>query len=174
MKIICINGGAEVGKDKFVKIFKEISTKRVKNLSSIDKVKSVAELCFGWDGKKDDKSRKFLSEMKKAWADFNDGPTKYLLDKIKIDTEYCIKKGKDVKNNIYFIHIREPHEIDKIKKIYGDDCTTILIRKDVDISPDNPSDKNVENYDYQHIIDNNGNINDLKHIIKKFIENLNY
>jgi hypothetical protein len=166
MKIIVINGGAEVGKDKFVEIFKEVSGRRVK---------SVAELCFGWNGKKCEKSRKFLSEIKRAWSEFNDGPTNDIINRINIDREYCIEKGKDLENTVYFIHIREPHEIEKIIDIYGkENCLTLLIRKDVDISPDNLSDKNVENYEYQHIIENSGDIDHLRHITKKFIENLNY
>jgi hypothetical protein len=168
MKVIVINGHAETGKDKFVKIFKDISGFRVKNISSVDKVKSIAEICFGWNGKKDDKSRKFLSEMKRIWAEFNDGPTNDILNKIEIDTKYCIEKDKNTNNNVYFLHIREPEEIEKIKDVYGDNCITILIRKNNDSIPDNNSDRNVENYKYQYIVNNNGNLNQLIKEVKKF------
>jgi hypothetical protein len=78
MNIVIINGSAETGKDKFVKIFKDkFENLRVKNISSVDKVKSVAEIAFGWNGKKDDKSRKILSDMKRVWSEFNDVTNKY-------------------------------------------------------------------------------------------------
>jgi len=169
MKVIIINGPPQSGKDKFVKLFREISGLRVKNLSSVDKIKSIAEIGFGWNGKKNEKSRKFLSDIKKAWTEYNDGPTNDILNKIEIDTEYCLEKNKKLNKNIYFLHIREPHEISKIKDIYGDNCITLLIKKDVELHPNNSSDQNVGNYDYQHIINNNGTINDLKTKIKEFM-----
>jgi len=172
MRVVVINGQAKIGKDKFVKIFKDVSDFRVKNLSSVDRVKNVAEMCFGWNGKKNEKSRQFLSDIKKAWSEFNDGPTNDILNRIDIDTKYCIENNKDIKNNIYFLHIREPHEIEKIQKHYGDDCITLIIKKDVDIHPQNSSDLNVENHEYQYTIDNNGTIEDLKNSVKKFIKEI--
>jgi hypothetical protein len=169
MKIVIINGSAETGKDKFVKIFKDkFENLRVKNISSVDKVKSVAEIAFGWNGKKDDKSRKMLSDMKRVWSEFNDGPTKYVFEKIDIDTKYCIEKNKKLENNIYFLHIREPEEIDKVKNKYEKNCITLLIRKNTEYIPSNYSDKNVENYKYDYIIENNGDIKELEKNVVKF------
>lgn len=172
MKIIVINGGAQVGKDRFVKIFRDLSKLRIKNYSSVDKVKNIAEICFGWNGKKDEKSRQFLSDVKKAWTEFNDGPNTDILNRIDIDTKYCIEKGKDIEKNVYFLHIREPEEIAKIQKIYGDNCVTLIVNKDVSIHPDNSSDKNVDNYDYQYTIDNNGGIEELREKVKQFINEI--
>jgi len=169
MKIVIINGSAETGKDKFVKIFKDkFENLRIKNISSVDKVKSVAEIAFGWNGKKDDKSRKMLSDMKRVWSEFNDGPTKYVFEKIDIDTKYCIEKNKKLENNIYFLHIREPEEIDKVKNKYEKNCITLLIRKNTEYIPSNYSDKNVENYKYDYIIENNGDIKELEKNAVKF------
>lgn len=174
MKVIVINGSCQVGKDKFVNIFKDKYKKlRVKNISSIDKVKSVAEIAFGWNGKKDEKSRKMLSDIKRSWAEFNDGPTKYIFEKINIDTEYCIEQNKKLENNIYFLHIREPEEIDKIKNKYEKNCTTILIRKNTEFIPNNDSDKNVENYKYDFIVENNEDIKQLEKSVGNFFKYLN-
>jgi len=172
MKVIVINGGAETGKDKFVKIFRYTSGLRVKNFSSVDKVKNISEICFGWDGKKNEKSRKFLSEMKRIWTDFNDGPTNDILNRIEIDTKYCMEKDKDIRKNVYFLHIREPEEIKKIQKIYGDNCITLIIKKDVEFHPNNSSDQNVDKYEYQYTIDNNGSLDDLKKNVKQFIKSI--
>lgn len=169
MKIVIINGSAETGKDKFVKIFKDkFENLRIKNISSVDKVKSIAEIAFGWNGKKDDKSRKMLSDMKRVWSEFNDGPTKYIFEKIDIDTRYCIEKNKKLENNIYFLHIREPEEIDKVKNKYEKNCITLLIRKNTEFIPSNYSDENVENYKYDYIIENNGDIKELEKNAVKF------
>lgn len=173
MKIIIINGSSKAGKDKFVKLFKyEHDDLRVKNYSSIDKVKSIAEIAFGWNGKKDEKSRKMLSDIKKAWSEFNNGPTNDIINKIKIDIQYSIDNKKD-KENIYFVHIREPEEINKIKNIYKNECITLLIKKDNngDI-PNNYSDKNVDNYKYDIIIENNGNLDDLKSKVDDFYKKI--
>jgi len=171
MKVVVINGGAEVGKDKFVSFFKEISKDfRVKNYSSIDRVKQISEICFGWDGKKDDKSRRLLSEMKKIWTDFNDGPFDIITNQIVTDIKWSKDKNKDTSKNIYFLHIREPKEILKVKQFYVDDCITLLIKKDVDFIPDNDSDKNVENFDYDYIVDNNKSEIELKKRAEEFLK----
>lgn len=173
MRVIVINGSAETGKDKFVEFFERISDYRVKNLSSIDKVKQIAELCFGWNGKKDELSRKMLADMKQVWADFNDGPFNDIKNKIEIDLKYSEDKGKDITKNIYFVHIREPHEIEKMVNHFNGLCTTLLIRKEGKIVPDNNADNNVENFNYDYIIDNSGTIKELKQKAKDFLKYLN-
>jgi len=172
MKVICINGSPETGKDKFVKLIKNNTKYRVKNISSIDRVKQIAELTMGWDGKKDPKSRLFLSEIKNSWIKFNDGPKNYVIDKINTDVNYCLKKNKKLENNIYFVHIREPEEIQKIKEFFVGSSYTLLIEKDNDIEISNDSDRFVNNYEYDYKIINNGNINDLLLKSKKFIDEL--
>ena len=172
MKIIIINGHNQAGKDKFVDFFKDVSIDelRVKNYSSIDRVKQISEICFGWDGKKDDKSRKLLSEIKRVWSEYNDGPNETILNKIEIDLKWTKNKGKDISKNIYFLHIREPKEILKIKKLYTFDCITLLIKKDVEFISDNYSDKNVENFDYDYIVDNNKSEKELRKRAEEFLK----
>jgi len=171
MKVVVINGGAEVGKDKFVSYFNDVATDlRVKNYSSIDRVKQISEICFGWNGKKDNESRKLLSEIKRVWTEFNDGPFNVIKKQIDTDLKYCDENCKDESNNIYFLHVREPEEISKVKKYYNSNCITLLVKKDVDFIPDNYSDKNVENFDYDYIVDNNDSEEELKNRAKEFYE----
>jgi hypothetical protein len=177
MKIIIINGYPETGKDKFVNYFREISNYRVKNISSVDKVKMIAEICFNWNGKKDDKSRKFLSNIKEAWSEYNDGPTTYMINKIESDIKYVINNNKDINKNIYFLHIREPNEIKKIKKYFDKnnyDIITLIIKKDRDNIPENNSDKNVNNYKYDYTILNNGTELELKQKSIDFFNEISY
>lgn len=64
--IFVINGPARTGKDTFVNIYREERKKDLVytyNISTVDFVKTIAKEC-GWDGTKDEKNRKFLSNLK--------------------------------------------------------------------------------------------------------------
>ncbi len=52
------------------------------NVSAITPIKEIASN-YGWNGEKDAKSRKFLSDLKRAFADYNDLPTHYLYEEYK-------------------------------------------------------------------------------------------
>lgn len=68
-QIFVINGSGGVGKDTFVELVSvELNDKlkrfhTVVNFSSVDKVKEIARE-IGWDGRKTEKDRKFLSDLK--------------------------------------------------------------------------------------------------------------
>ena len=61
-KIIVINGQGGVGKDTFIDILNKKGLK-IANVSSVDGVKELARM-VGWNGAKEDKDRKFLSDLK--------------------------------------------------------------------------------------------------------------
>ncbi len=139
-KVIVINGAGGVGKDTLC----ELAAKhfKVKNVSSITPVKEIAKLC-GWDGSKDDKSRKFLADLKKVLVDYNDYPT-----------VWAEKEYKDFLNSecdIMFVHIRESEEISKFVKATGGAAKTLLIRGGNRMTKSNygnAADDLVENYNY--------------------------
>ena len=58
------------------------------NISSVDKVKEAAKVLAGWNGEKDEKSRKFLSDLKDGdnynVEFFNDFGNMYFLDLRKL------------------------------------------------------------------------------------------
>lgn len=144
VQVIIINGNAKSKKDTFVWYCKKHCKKsniKVYNYSTVDKVKKVAKK-LGWDGSKTDEARKFLSDMKKVWTSFNDGPF--------LTTVKRIEKKK-TNNSIFFIHCREPKEIQKFVDHYGEMITTLLLDKPGHV-PNNYSDKNVKNYEYHHYI----------------------
>ena len=70
--VIVINGAGGVGKDTLC----ELASKHFKvyNVSSITPIKEIASMC-GWRGEKDDKARKFLSDLKRLTVEYNDYPT---------------------------------------------------------------------------------------------------
>lgn len=168
-RVYIINGVAKSGKDEFVKIFAENlklyedKSSYISNLSTIDPVKSIFKQ-MGWNGEKDDKSRKVLSQIKKIWTDYNDGIFKQMCD--NIDFRFRMN-GVDI--NIVFIHCREPKEIRKFKKKYGELCETILITRDSVEIPNNTSDQSVFNMEYDNYIENNGTLDEYHKTIENFI-----
>ena len=51
-KIVVINGSGGVGKDTFVEFCSEFA--KVKNISSVDKVKEAAKVLVNWNGEADE------------------------------------------------------------------------------------------------------------------------
>lgn len=101
--IILINGKGGVGKDTLC----DFAAKRylVENRSSITRIKQAA-LEAGWDGQKDERGRKLLSDMKKIMVSYDSN----------IITNYLMEYTLDFllyKKQVMFIHIREPEEIQK-------------------------------------------------------------
>jgi len=154
MKIIILNGSSRVGKDQFANYFKKHYKYKCVNWSTIDKVKKVSRRNFGWNGKKTDEARLFLSELKRIWTEFNDGPFEDMIN--KIDNHYTKLEKKDKQKVIYFIHCREPREIQKFVDKYNDKCITVLLKREDRDVPNNESDKNVANFNYDFIINNVG------------------
>ena len=160
-KVIIINGSGGVGKDTFVEFCSEFAN--VKNISSVDKVKEAARVLVGWDGTKDDKSRKLLVDLKQLSIDFNDYPVTY----IKEETEKFLENEEQ---DIMFVHIREISEIEKVKKLLGDKIKTLLITSTrVEKILTNSSDANVDKFNYDYYIDNSGTLEELKEKANKFL-----
>ncbi len=138
-----INGSGGAGKDTLC----DLAAKHFKtvNVSSIDPIKKIARE-NGWNGEKDLKSRKFLADLKQLFSDYNDLPTRYIVQKY---AEFL--KGDD---ELFFVHIREgaqiAHFIDEAKKV-GAAPKTLLIRSArCESVYGNASDDDVENYSYDY------------------------
>ncbi len=157
-KIIIINGSGGCGKDQFIEFFKHKKI-IVYNISTIDKVKKIAKL-MGWNGEKDETSRKFLSDLKSLWINFNS----YIFDDI---INFCDSKINS-KQTFIFIHCREPEEIKKFKKYFKNKCITLLIKRPEFILYSNSSDRNVDKYEYDKILFNNKSLKHLKKLANNF------
>ncbi len=158
-KIIVINGTGGSGKDSFVELTSKYA--KIYNFSSVDKVKEIARM-IGWHGEKDDKSRKFLSDLKKITTEYND----LSYESIKDAINYFEKSDFE----IMFIHIREPNEIARVVSAFG--AKTLLIkRQNYSLITSNYSDANVENYSYDYVIENT-TLEELDHQACDFINEL--
>lgn len=165
-QIFVINGSGGVGKDTFVELVTvELNDKlkrfhTVVNFSSVDKVKEIARE-IGWDGKKSEKDRKFLSDLKSLTSDYCDMPFQSMNNKIK---EFI---GSD-EGQVLFLHIREPEEIKRVVNEFKAK-TILIVRDSITQITSNVSDKNVFEYHYDFVIENNGTIEDLRNKVRQFI-----
>lgn len=166
-QIFIINGSGGVGKDTFVElvstelndIFKKFHT--VVNFSSVDKVKEIARE-IGWDGKKSEKDRKFLSDLKILTSEYCDMPFKSMKNKV---AEFM----NDEESIFLFLHIREPEEIARAVKEFG--AKTILVVRDaVKHIVSNMADENVFNYNYDFVVNNIGTKEELNIKAKDFVQ----
>ena len=155
IKYYIINGRAGAGKDTFVYFCQNhAGNKVILNISTVDFVKRIATLC-GWTGEKDEKNRRFLSDLKDLLSRWNDVPFKEILKTIEHYKENSL--GADL---IFFIHCREPEEIKRLRDFLG--AKTIFIKRDtMPQVTSNHADKNVENFEYDIYIENNGTVEEL-------------
>ena len=165
--IFIINGSGGVGKDTFVELVStELNNKLKKfhtvvNFSSVDKVKEIAKE-IGWNGKKTERDRKFLSDLKLLTSEYCDMPFKSIKNKVNEFFE-------DKESRFLFLHIREPKEIQRAAKEFN--AKTILIVRDtIKHITSNMADENVFNYEYDYIIENNGTKEELNNKVKDFVK----
>lgn len=144
--VIIVNGKPGSGKTTFEKFCRDYVEKNEYGwchiVSSIDPIKEIYKK-LGWNGTKDDKQRKHLSDIKKIWIDVCDGPTKYIVD--------YVLRLQDNGDSFIFTDIREESEIIKLKEILDAlnildiRCETVLIKRHQmdDLEYGNKSDDNV-------------------------------
>lgn len=168
MKIYILNGKAGSGKTTFFKLIEEKCRNYVYNYSTIDLVKKVAYGC-GWNGSKTPENRKFLSDLKDLLIEWDDVPYKDCLKEIKRITSLADIYDMEHDDWAIFIDCREPKEIQKFVDRLG--AKTIFIdRKIEDYNASNHADANVENFEYDIVINNNGTLEDLAAVAMNFIK----
>lgn len=175
--VVIINGTGGSGKDTFVEKCKEITSAydniRVENLSTVDCVKKIAKQ-MGWNSnKKTESDRKLLCSLKDLWEEYNSGTTEYIVKAIKSKLDLNILNFK----TIFFVHCREPEYIDKLKlhimcKLGIKSKTLLVVNDNIDHIISNDADKNVFEYEYDYIINNNSTLEDLKISANTFLEEL--
>lgn len=164
--VIVINGRGGVGKDTLCELAAQHF--KVRNISSITPIKNIAKQC-GWGGEKDDKARKFLSDLKRVLSEYNDYPTRWAR------REY--EEFLDSDEEIMFVHIREGSEIDKFVRATEGRAKTLLIRggeRMTKSSFGNASDDCVEEYRYDYYYTNDKSLKiaeaEFKELLIRMIE----
>ena len=143
---LVINGRGGVGKDTLCEV--AARRYRVKNVSSITPIKTLAAQC-GWTGEKTDAARRFLADLKALTAAYNDYPTRWITE------EY--RRFLTSEDEILFVHIREGAEIEKFVSATNGAARTLLIRAERRMGAHvygNASDDLVEEYPYDYYFSN--------------------
>ena len=164
-KLIILNGIARSGKDTFAELFTKEAEKQnfaVVTYSTIDKIKQIAVENFGWNGIKDEKGRKLLSDLKIASINYNDMPTVDMINEYKLAQE----------NNVDFllVMLRDIPEIEKAVAHPELDVLTVFINRPVASKTwNNVADDSVADYIYDIYIDNSGDLEQLKDAAKNLL-----
>lgn len=158
MKVYIVNGFPGVGKTSFEKFLCEIvGEDKCVIYSSIDFVKEVAKFC-GWDGTKDEKSRRFLSELKRSLTLWNDVPYKMVAQEIEW--------ARNEEKKVMLIDCREPDEIHRFCKEQG--AQAVVVRRRDEHGAGNYSDMAVLDAVYDFEIWNDGSLEDLRAAAREF------
>ena len=161
---IVINGAGGVGKDTLCDIASRHFA--VRNISTITPIKELARMA-DWDGRKDDRSRKFLADLKQLCVNYNDFPTNWA----KAQYEDFLTTDEE----ILFVHIREPEEIAKYVKATGGAAKTLLVRGGERMRKSaygNAADDGVENYYYDYYFDNDKTLDETERTFTLFIKRI--
>lgn len=156
--IFIINGRGGVGKDTICEMAGKLC--RVRNVSSITPIVEIARYA-GWDGVKTPEARRLLSRLKEAFTEFND-----------LSHQYCLKQVADFlegEERLLFLHVREPEEIERLKRELGSNCRTLLVRRK-GISGQllgNRSDDEVETFQYDVVLENDSDLKALEEKVGK-------
>ena len=160
--VVVINGKGKAGKDTICDIVSRHFSSV--NVSSISPIKEIARQ-HGWNGEKDNNSRRFLSSLKKAFSEFNDLPTQYLLSKY---SEFIA----DQEHEIMFVHIREASEIARFSSMVPTPLVTLFIDRPGLGRYDNESDDDAGNYTYDYVYVNNKPFKSLEDDFMRFFNSI--
>ena len=161
-KIYITSGVGRSGKDTFCEfVSKYIPTYKY---SIIDLPKEAAKV-LGWNGGKTEKDRRFLSDIMDLSTEYNDSPFR---DVLSVATDF---KNNLIEDEVLFVDMRDPKDIARAVEIFG--AETILIRNpNVEKIKTNHADRDVENYEYDYIIENDGTLGQLDLMAKFFVREI--
>lgn len=168
-QVVIISGSSGVGKETFITLCQKYVDYSM-NTSTVDYIKTIAKRC-GWTGSKTERDRKFLSDLKKLLVEYDDVPFKKAVKTINDYHLDLFEKtiGIDSTNlkSLVFVHCREPQEIERLRALFNG-VTLLITNKNISI------DENTDflNYQYQFIIGNDGNIEDLESLASIFIDKI--
>lgn len=162
-KVYITNGSGGNGKDTFAEFLSKYIS--VFKYSSIDLVKEMYESIGIERNSKDEKKRKLYSDTKDMLTKYDDIPFK--------DITSIVNSFKDNQINaeVLLIDIREPEEIARAVKEFK--AETILIENpNVEKIESNHADANVNNYEYDYIIKNDGTLEQLDKVAEFFVREI--
>ena len=173
MKVYVINGLPRSGKTTFENFCFALNPIYVRMFSSIQPVNEIAQKC-GWNGAKEPKDRKFLADLKQLLIEYNNFPFNEVVHYIEIEKRWMDQRDYDGDKLIFFIDVREPSEIQKLRDKYG--AQAILIPRALSTPEENTADCE-ENFNpelYDLVIANNGTLEQLEAQAREFMKDKKY
>lgn len=169
VQVVVVNGMPTSGKSTFVEYCLDKLGVLGREISTVDFVKELARMA-GWDGTKTYRNRRFLSDLKDLLTEWNDVPFKKIKEAKELFESDLARYDMEHSKVFLFVHCREPHEIQKIKDRLG--AITVLIRREAveDNEQSNHADRNVFEFKYDMVIDNNKGLNELKKQSEGFVK----
>ena len=170
LKIVIVNGAPGSGKTSFENFCQEIMGDFCQIRSTVDLVKEIASIYAQWDGKKDLRSRKFLSDLKDLLTRFNDIPFKDIVRFKDVWEDELGMYGVQEHPHVLFVDSREPDEIARFENELG--AISVLIRRpaaEAEVTS-NHADAEVLNHKYMYEIKNIGNLDDLRTSAEDFLK----
>lgn len=158
IKIICVNGAPGSGKTTIENLCCDMLKGHGKIASTVDFVKKVA-LYAGWNGQKDLKGRKLLSDLKDILTEYNDIPIKQIEKEIRVWKDELENFGINLNNCVMFCDVREPSELQKMKNYFNARCVLIRRPSVENLPTSNHADANINLFDYDYVL-----INDCKYL----------
>ena len=166
MSIYIVNGAPGAGKTTFENNVKNIVGESCYILSTITPIKEIM-VTIGWDGRKDLESRKLMSDLKDLLTQYNDFSFNYICNKIEeIRNEYYGYQQYPV----FFVDCREPKEIKKLCDKLGAKSLVIRRASAENSETSNHADEEVLNYNYDIVIENNGELRDFAAKAFEFVD----
>ena len=162
-QIIVINGQGGVGKDTFIELLAGGKLKII-NVSSVDGIKELARM-VGWNGAKEERDRKFLSDLKILTTNYCGFSENYLINKAK---EFL-----ESDNDLMFVHIREPFCIQEFLNKFTTAKTLLIKRKDI-YNYGNMADDGVFDFNYDYVVENYGTLDELEVIATQFVNDIGF
>ncbi len=172
MKIICISGKAQNGKDTTAKFLEEILAAQGNKVLIThfgDLVKYVCKTFFGWDGKKDEAGRTLLQyvgtdKIRAVAPDYWVNFIVSILDIFRDEWDYVLLPDCRFPNEY---EIFEHYDMDAILlRVIRPNFTSHLTPE----QQKHPSETALDNYPYNATIINNGSLDDLKDAVEDFIK----
>ena len=173
MRVIVISGKAQHGKDTFANFAKDIlesKNKKVLIAHFGDLVKYTAKTFFNWDGNKDIKGRTLLQAV--GTDDVRNVFPNFWVDYINnILTVY--------KDKWDYVLIPDCRFINEIHRMTNKNCWDLFTIRVERLNFDNglteeqknhPSETNLDNYDFDYYIKNDGSLEEYKNKVNIFIE----
>lgn len=177
LKVVIVNGKPGTGKTTFESMCEQILGRAYcERRSTVDKIKELAAE-GGWKGGKELKDRKFLSDLKDLFTEYNDMPLEDIVRFARGWEDDLAYYGVLNHPHVLFVDDREPEHISRLKMRFFDQSIpviTVLIRRpgDEDVQTSNHADEEVFKYKYDYIIRNDGNIYKLRDEAQRFLNSI--